>query len=199
MVHLGRFPHTPTMTTPDLLDQLREGDIITHAFRGASGVLEQGTRVPTHHFTEAVERGVQLDVGHSATDFRFRDARSLIDAGFVPDTISTDMNIFNIDAPVVSLPETMSKILALGLPLVDVVAMATVQTARNIGRSDVYGTLDVGRDAEVSVLRLVDGPANLTDGYERIEATQRLVPVGCVRGGEWILATAGIEPELVAA
>ena len=199
MVHLGRFPHTPTMTTPDLLDQLRGGDIITHAFRGASGVLEQGSRVPTSHFTEAVERGVKLDVGHSATDFRFRDARELIGAGYVPDTISTDMNIFNIDAPVMSLPETMSKILALGLPLVDVIAMATTHTATAIGKGDVYGTLDVGRDAEVSILRLVDGPAHLTDGYEQIEADQRLVPVGCVRGGEWIAATAGLEPELVPA
>ena len=65
-------------------------------------------------FRDAVERGVRLDVGHSATDFRFRDARRLIDAGYQPDTISTDLNIFNIDHPVVSLPETMSKIWALG-------------------------------------------------------------------------------------
>ena len=199
MVHLGRFPHTPTMTTPDLLDRLRGGDIITHAFRGASGVLEQGTRVPTPQFREAVARGVKLDVGHSATDFRFRDARELIRAGYVPDTISTDMNIFNIDAPVVSLPETMSKILALGLPLADVIAMATSQTAAAIGKADTYGTLDVGRDAEISILRLVEGPATLTDGYESIEADRRLVPVGCVRAGEWIEAPAGIEPELVPA
>jgi dihydroorotase len=199
MVHLGRFPHTPTMTTPDLLDQLRDGDVITHAFRGASGVLEQGTGVPTHHFTEAVDRGVRLDVGHSATDFRFGDARKLIDAGYVPDTISTDMNIFNIDTPVVSLPETMSKILALGLPLNEVIAMATVRSAETIRRADQFGTLDIGRPAEVSVLRLVEGPAHLSDGFETIEASQRLVPVGCVRGGEWMAATAGLEPELVGA
>jgi dihydroorotase len=199
MVHLGRFPHTPTMTTPDLLDQLRDGDIITHAFRGASGVLEQGTATPTHHFTNAVERGVRLDVGHSGTDFRFGDARKLIDAGYPPDTISTDMNIFNIDAPVVSLPETMSKILALGIPLPEVIAMATIRTAETIGRADQFGTLDVGRDAEISVLRLVDGPAHLTDGFETIDADERLVPVGCVRGGQWMTATAGMTPELVGA
>jgi len=196
MVHLGRFPHTPTMTTPDLLDQLRGGDIITHAFRGASGVLEQGTATPTHHFTDAVERGVRLDVGHSATDFRFGDAQKLIAAGYVPDTISTDMNIFNIDMPVVSLPETMSKILALGIPLQEVIAMATIRPAQSIGRADELGTLGVGRDAEISVLRLIEGPAHLSDGFETIEATERLVPVGCVRAGEWIAATAGTEPEL---
>jgi dihydroorotase len=46
------------------------------------------------------------------------------------------------------------------------------------------------------VLRLVDGPAHLTDGFETIEAPERLVPIGCVRGGQWIAATAGLEPEL---
>jgi len=39
MVHLGRFPFTPTIPTSVLLRALRPGDVITHAFRGASGVL----------------------------------------------------------------------------------------------------------------------------------------------------------------
>ncbi len=47
-------------------------------------------------FGAAVERGVRLDIGHSATDFRFRDARRLMAAGFRADTVSTDMNVFNI-------------------------------------------------------------------------------------------------------
>jgi len=198
MVHLGRFPHTPTIDTSSLLRTLRGGDIITHAFRGASGVLDAGTGRPTDAFREAVERGVQLDIGHSATDFRFRDARRLLAAGFRPDTISTDLNIFNIDHPVGSLAETMSKIWSLGLPLDDVVAMATVNSARAIRRDDTYGTLDVGRPAEISVMRIEEGEALLSDGYETVTADRRLVPVGCVRGGEWIRATAGL-PHAVAA
>ena len=198
MVHLGRFPHTPTIDTSSLLRTLRDGDIITHAFRGASGVLEVGTGEPTEAFRDAVERGVKLDIGHSATDFRFRDARRLLEAGFRPDTISTDLNIFNIDHPVGSLAETMSKIWALGLPLDDVIAMATINSARIIHREDTYGTLDAGRPAEISVMRIDEHESLLSDGYETITADRRLVPVGCVRGGEWILATAGI-PHAVAA
>jgi dihydroorotase len=90
----------------------------------------------------------------------------------------------------------MSKILALGIPLQEVIAMATIRPAQSIGRADELGTLGVGRDAEISVLRLIEGPAHLSDGFETIEATERLVPVGCVRAGEWIAATAGTEPEL---
>jgi dihydroorotase len=190
MVHLGRFPHTPTLDTTSLLGALRHGDIITHAFRGASGVLDAGTGRPTGAFVDAIARGVRLDVGHSATDFRFRDARRLIDAGYAPDTVSTDLNIFNIAHPVGSLPETMSKLWALGLSLEDVIAMATINAARAIGRHHELGTLEAGRPAEISLLTIEEGPATLTDGHETITAERRLVPVGCVRGGQWVEATA---------
>ena len=192
MVHLGRFPFTPTIETSTLLEALRPGDIITHAYRGASGELDPATGAPTEQFRDAVDRGVRLDVGHSATDFRFRDARKLFEAGYVPDSISTDLNVFNIDEPVRSLPETMSKVWALGVELAEVVAMATTGPAASIHRSHQFGTLDVGREAEVSVLRIDEGPAELSDGHETLVAERRLVPVGCVRAGRWIEATAGL-------
>ena len=187
MVHLGRFPHTPTIPTGDLLEALRPGDVITHAFRGASGVLDANGKA-TAAFRHAVDRGVRLDVGHSGTDFRFATARRMFDQGFLPTTISTDLNVFNVEHPVVSLPETMSKIWALGVPLADVVAMGTVQPARVIGRDAELGALDAGRVADVTVLRVEDAGVALSDGHETIEAEHRLRPVGCLRAGEWIVA-----------
>ncbi len=187
MVHLGRFPHTPTIPTLDLLEALRPGDVITHAFRGASGMLDaRGTVTP--QFRDAAERGVRLDVGHSGTDFRAATARVMFDQGYRPTTISTDLNVFNVDHPVVSLPETMSKIWALGVPLVDVIAMTTINPAGVVGRSDELGALAPGRVADVTVLRVEEGECSLSDGYEDIPAQRRLVPVGCVRAGEWIAA-----------
>ena len=192
MVHLGRFPFTPTIDTPTLLEALRPGDIITHAFRGASGELDPSTGQPVPAFREAMARGVRLDVGHSATDFRFRDARRLFEAGYLPHSISTDLNVFNIDEPVRSLAETMSKVWALGVELADVVAMASTGPAASIHRDHELGTLGAGRQAEVSVLRVEEGPAELSDGFEVLVADRRLVPVGCVRGGTWIDAVAGL-------
>lgn len=187
MVHLGRFPHTPTISTPDLLTALRPGDIITHAFRGAGGMLDaNGTVIP--QFVDAVERGVRLDVGHSGTDFRFREARRLFDQGYLPDTVSTDLNIFNVGGPVYSLAETMTKILTLGVDLVDVVAMCTTNTADAIGRRDRYGELTVGRPAHVSVLSVESGPIELSDGHESIQAARWLRPVGCLVAGTWYTA-----------
>ncbi|MFT3855442.1 MAG: amidohydrolase/deacetylase family metallohydrolase [Ilumatobacteraceae bacterium] len=184
MVHLGRFPHTPTISTPNLLRALRPGDIVTHAFRGAGGMLDAGGKV-IPELADAVERGVRLDVGHSATDFRFREARRLFDQGYFPDTISTDLNIFNIGGPVYSLAETMTKMLVLGVGLVDVVAMCTANTADAIGRRARYGELAVGRPAHVSVLALEDTPLDVSDGHETVVAERWLRPVGCLVAGQW--------------
>ena len=108
----------------------------------------------------------------------------------LPTTISTDLNVFNVDHPVVSLAETMSKVWALGVPLEDVVAMTTLAPATVVHREGALGVLAEGRTAEVSVLRIEEGTHELSDGYETIIAEQRLVPVGCLRAGEWIEADA---------
>lgn len=192
MVHLGRFPHTPSITSEALLTQLRDGDVITHAFRAGGGQLDPSTGAVTPEFAEAVARGVRLDVGHSGTDFRFHTARRLFDAGYLPHSISTDLNVYNVDHPVGSLPETMSKVWALGVDLPDVVAMATTGPAANIRRSHELGTLTPGRAAEVSVLRIDDTPTELSDGYEAITAERVLVPVGCVRAGRWVAADVAV-------
>jgi predicted amidohydrolase len=109
MVHLGEFPHTPVIDTDDLMHALRPGDVITHCFRGGSGLLDDDAK-PTPAFRAAIDRGLKLDIGHSGGDFHFGTARHMIGLGILPDSISTDLNVFNIDQPVRSLPLTMSKL-----------------------------------------------------------------------------------------
>ncbi len=188
MIHLGSYPFTPSLSNLDAIAALRPGDIVTHAFRGHSGFPVQGGTSVAPQFADAIERGVKLDLGHSGSDFRFAAARELLALGYFPTTISTDLNLFNLEGPVFSLPHTMTKIWALGVPLAEVIAMATVNTAEAIHRSHEYGSLAVGRAAEVSVLRIAEGPVQLSDGYETLTTDQRLAPVGCLRAGEWIAA-----------
>ena len=186
MVHLGRFPHTAVIAPPALLSALRPGDIITHAFRGAGGLLGvDGKAIP--EFRDAVDRGVHLDIGHSGTDFRFREARRLFDQGYLPHTASTDLNVFNVNGPVFSLVETLTKLLGLGIELPDVVAMGTTNAARAIGRASELGSISPGRPAELSVLRLrTDGPFPVSDGVDVIDSRVALEAVGCVRAGRWL-------------
>lgn len=185
MVHFGAYPHTPAISDAELLAALRPGDIITHCYRGGSGILDAQAK-PTDVFREAVARGVRLDIGHSGGDFHFGTARRLIDLGFLPDTISTDINVFNVEHPVRSLPQTMSKLWALGIPLERVIAMVTANTARQIRREHELGSLAMGRCADVTVLRVVDGRRVLSDGHETLMAERCLEAVGCLRAGTWI-------------
>ena len=188
MVHLGRFPHTATITPAALLEALRPGDIITHAFRGAGGMLDRRGQ-PVPELRDAIERGVLLDMGHSATDFRFAEARRLMDHGYLPFTASTDLNRFNVGGPVFSYLENLTKLTALGLSVPDIVAVATANPARAIGRPDEYGSLEPGRAAEVSVLEIHDGePVPVSDGYETVMAPQAVTAFGCVRAGSWVPA-----------
>ena len=194
MVHLGRFPFTPVIPTDALLDTLRGGDILTHAYRGASGVLDGNGKV-TPQFRDAVDRGLLLDVGHSGTDFRFRDARKLFDQGYLPTSASTDLNIFSIEGPVYSLAETLSKMWAMGVELSDVIAMGTTGPAQAVHREDVLGALEPGRIADISVLEIVEGDdLTVSDGFETVVVERKLASAGCYRSGEWHAAGgAGVE------
>ena len=188
MVHLGSFPYTPSLSTEDTLRTLRPGDVVTHAFRGHSGVVrDDGSVLPI--FAERVADGLHLDLGHSGSDFRFSAARQLFDLGYLPTSLGTDINLFNEAGPVHSLVETMSKVLALGVGLSEVVAMATTGPA-TVLRRPALGRLTVGGTADVSVLRVEDGSFELSDGFETVHAGQRLAPVGCLKDGLWYDAAA---------
>lgn len=198
MIHLGSYPYTPSLSNLDAIAQLRPGDVVTHAFRGHSGFPVDGGTAVAPQFADAVARGVRLDLGHSGSDFRFAAARQLLALGYQPDSVSTDLNLFNEDRPVRSLPETLSKVWALGVSLTDVIAMGTIGPATNIRREHELGTLEPGRSAEVSVLSVEEAPAHLSDGFETLVADRRLVPVGCVRGGTWYDADPSLHPALSA-
>ncbi len=105
--------------------------------------------------------------------------------GAVPDTISSDIHAVSINTPGYStLPNVMSKILNLGMPLEDVVAKATVEPARIIGRVPGLGTLRIGAPADVAIFDLVDGPVEFVDTRNnKRNGTKKLVPVLTVKGG----------------
>ena len=148
-------------------------------------MLDTDGRV-TPQFRDAVDRGVLLDIGHSGTDFRFRDARKLFDQGYFPHTVSTDLNVFNIDGPVYSLAETMSKVWALGVDLADVIAMGTTGPAGAVHRESMLGALEPGRTADISVLDIVEGEdLPLSDGHETVLVERKLAAAGCYRAGVW--------------
>jgi dihydroorotase len=112
-------------------------------------------------------------------------ARCIIEDGFPPDSISSDLDVINVHGPAFDLLTTLSKFLLLGMSLRDVIACAT----RNAGRIYNYGieigTLKPGSEADVAILELRDGQYSFTDSDNKTRTgRQRLVPVATVRGGK---------------
>ncbi len=182
MVHIGGTP----FDIEEVLGRLRPGDVVTHSFTGwrpGAIVTDSGRVVASAR--EARDRGVIFDVGHGAGSFTWPTAEAALAEGFRPDTISSDIHRFNVAGPVHDLATTLSKFLLLGLSVEDVVAMATVAPAHALGRQKALGSLSVGSEADVTVLRLEEGRFELTDsaGTTR-EARQRLVPVAVLRAGQ---------------
>jgi dihydroorotase len=186
------WPRPPERPYPDLLLQkLRPGDIHTHVFAQQFPIVAPDGKISAFLF-EARERGIRFDLGHGAGSFWFRNAVPAMEQGFPPDTISTDFHMANVNGPVFSMLHTMSKYLAIGMPLRDVIMRSTVAPARLVGRPEL-GTLSVGCEADVAVFRQVKGRFGYTDcGHARLNGTRNLECALTVRAGKVVYDPAGL-------
>jgi dihydroorotase len=184
LVHIGES-WTKDATPPpigDVLQYLREGDIVTHMFTAHPGGLLDPNGKLWPQVREAKEAGVLMDVGHGLHNLNFDVARKVLDQELIPDGVSTDGHRGNRAGPVYDLPTTMAKLMALGFSLKQVVEMATANAARLLGRSDEMGFIRVGQPAEISVLRLEEREWKAMDSQKgTIQARQALIPVYAVR------------------
>ncbi|MEG0540984.1 MAG: hypothetical protein RR528_01530 [Angelakisella sp.] len=78
--------------------------------------------------------------------------------------VFSDLHSRNINGPVYSLPRTMDKMLALGIPLVDCVDMVTGRVAEIYKLAERgLGQLTEGALAELTIFRLADGRHEYVD------------------------------------
>ncbi len=169
---------------PAALSRLRAGDVLTHAFTASgSGILDDDGRILSEaHAARA--RGVRIDIGHGCGSFAWRTAEQALAEGLAPDAISTDLHRYSIEHPVIDLPTTMSRFLALGMSLEAVVTATTAAPAAILGRPEL-GVLRVGGAADITVLRVDPEPAELPDAEgARRPVGPMLRPVWTVAGGE---------------
>jgi dihydroorotase len=188
MVHIGGVETVELMTT--ILDLLRPGDILTHAYTGApnmegarTNIVQDGKLLPAA--LEAKKRGVIFDVGHGGYSFDFTVAEVAIPQGCAPDTISSDIHVVSGNTPGMPyLPWVMSKFLVLGFSLEQVIAMATINPAKIINRAPGIGTLHIGAPGDVAIMELVEGPVSFVDlPGNRREGKAYLKPVQTVMNG----------------
>jgi dihydroorotase len=186
------WPRPPERSYPDLiLNRLRPRDIHTHVFAQQFPIVGPDGKLYDHLF-RARERGVLFDLGHGAGSFWFRNAVPAVEQGFPPDTISTDFHMANVNGPVVGMLHTMSKCLAMGMPLREVIARSTAEPARLIGRPEL-GTLAVGAEADVAVLRHHRGRFGYADcGRARLVGEGKLECALTVRAGRIVYDPTGM-------
>lgn len=152
MVHIGETAEP----LPAILDHLRPGDIVAHCYTGKpNGILDGDRVLPA--VLAARERGVLFDSAHGRSNLSFEVARRAIADGFLPDVVSSDTSARNWRGPVFDLLTSISKLVALGVPLEECVRRATVVPARLLGLEvEGYGRLSVGGRADVTVVTETD-------------------------------------------
>ena len=177
-----------------VLKKLRPGDIYTHTYLTAVPMLDGDGRL-FPYLLEARKRGIIFDVGHGGGSFSFRQAVPAVKQGFMADSISTDLHVTSMNAGMKDLPNVMSKFLALGVSVQDVVARTTWHPAREIHREE-FGHLTVGTAADVAVLRLVNGDFGFVDSARRrLRGTQKLVCELTLKGGRAVWDLNGLTSE----
>ncbi|WP_414165881.1 amidohydrolase/deacetylase family metallohydrolase [Superficieibacter sp. BNK-5] len=180
MVHIGNNP--PDLD--DIAERLTHGDIITHCYNGKPNRILTPAGELRASVTRAIQRGVRLDVGHGTASLSFAVAQKAISMGILPHTISSDIYCRNrINGPVHSLANVMSKFLAIGMSLPQVIECVTGSAAEGL-RLKNKGRLAVGFDADLTIFTLKRQPTLLVDAEnDSLQADKLLVPLAAVRAG----------------
>ena len=207
-IHLGQLWPMQDGVTIDPDEVVRElvplmdpGDVLAHPFtRHPGGFISAETGEVHPVVWAALERGVTVDVGHGS-HFSFDMARKVLAAGIRPHTLGADMHGYNVRVPDATAAENrvanpffgvapfnltnaMTKLLALGMTLPEILATVTSNPARMLRMEDSIGSLQVGREADVSVLEVLNGRFELADNSGvKVTASEMIVPAFALRAG----------------
>lgn len=176
---------SPPPSREEVLDCLRPGDILTHCFRPFPSAPVTRDNQVRAEILDAHERGIIFDIGHGFGGFSFKSARAMLAEGILPDVISSDVHVLCIDGPAYDVLAVMSKFMALGMSLTDVIRATTENPAKALRREEL-GTLAVGSAGDATVMEVRDEIMEHTDvSGEKLLGDTRLVSAGTVIGGNW--------------
>jgi len=207
-IHLGQLWPVKESATVDadevvraLMPLMEPGDVLAHPFtRHPGGFISAETGEVHPVVWEALDRGVTVDVGHGS-HFSFAMARKVIAAGIRPTTLGADMHGYNVRVPDAkdgaeraenpffgvapfNLTHAMTELLTLGMTLPEIVETVTSNPAKMLKMQDSIGSLQVGREADVSVLDIRKGRFELKDNSgEVVVADEYISPAFALKAG----------------
>ena len=180
--------HLPNIPLEVQLSYMKQGDIMTHCFEQVEErqpfVQEDGTIAAG--VLKAGERGVLFDLGHGGVGFWFDQSMSAIERGFLPNTFGTDLHRNSMSASMKSLPNVMSKFLAMGVSFREIIDRCTWNAAQAI-RQPTLGHLTEGGVADLALLRVERGNYGFIDAAgKRISGKKRIIAEMTIRDGKVI-------------
>jgi len=186
--------HLPQFSLEDQLKKMRPGDIITHSFEKIDErmpVIDEQGKLRSF-VIDAQKRGVLFDLGHGGAGFWFSVAVPAMKQGLAPNSFGSDLHRFSMNAGMKDMMNIMSKYMAMGMSLQEVVERATWNAAKAIHRNDL-GSLTEGNVADIAVFRIREGNFGYTDaGGNVINGTKKLEAELTVRNGKVVWDLNGI-------
>ena len=183
MAHLDH----PPPYRGEVMPRLRRGDILTHCYLPFPNAPVTGDGRVQDDVRAARQRGVVFDIGHGSGSFGYETAVAMLGQGFSPDVISSDVHVMSEKGPAFDQLVTMSKFLAIGMPLVEVIRASTINPAQAVRKTD-RGTLKPGLLGDATVLEVEKGRFTFPDVLgETREGAEHLRCRGIVLGGRWWL------------
>ena len=166
---------------------LRPGDIFTHCFaevRGRESIVDTATKKIAPYLQLARKKGIDFDVGYGKISFDFSQALPAVHTGFYPSSISTDMQSPERGDTVKNLLNIMSRFLAMGMPLREIIASCTMNPAREI-RHEELGGIAPGTVADLAILELEKGKFSFFDRRRQmVQGDERFRCRMTIRQGE---------------
>jgi len=126
---------------------------------------------------------VTFDVGLDRIHTSFAVVRAALADGFFPHYLSTDLTMPNRHVTM-DMPTTISKFVALGMPLEQAIAASGHSAAVKLGMDRVFGVIREGNQADLGIFELQEGAFEYRDTYgNTLRATKQLAALQTLYAG----------------
>ena len=147
-VHCTNLP----VPTSEVLDVLRPGDIFEHVYQGAKNTILDENGKLYDCVLAARKRGIWFDTAEGRKHGDFDVMLKAKEQGFIADFCSTDLVLASMyRRPIFSLPNLMSRYVAMGISMTHVVRMTTQAPARLMKMEGEIGCLTPGARADIAI------------------------------------------------
>lgn len=175
----------PALPMEKIVSCLRAGDVFCHVYQGFGDTVLNADGTVKKAIREAGKRGVLFDACNGRNNFSLEVARQCVEERFLPDIISSDLNTCcYYKRPCVSLTRIMSKYLAFGVPVTEVLKCVTLNPAKALGEMEL-ASLEPGSVADLCILKLEDCDKQVEDCHGNVcQLRQMIVPQMTIKHGE---------------